>query len=65
MENLETLAPVHAPEFIPERDVIAMLGMLDYLIAEVGRIDDMSAQCLVVARKSLAEKVAEAFKKAN
>jgi hypothetical protein len=65
MENLETLASVHEPEFIPERDVIAMLGMLDYLIAEVGRIDAMSAQCLMVARRSLSETVEEAFVKAN
>jgi hypothetical protein len=65
MENLGTLASVHEPELIPERDVIAMLGMLDYLIAEVGRIDPMSAQCLMVARKSLAETVTEAFIKAN
>jgi hypothetical protein len=62
MENL-----AHTPdrEVIPERDVIAILAMLDYLISEVRRIDDMSAQCLMVARKSLAETVADAFVKAN
>ena len=60
MENL-----AHEMELIPERDIVAMLGMLDYLIAEIGKIDMMSAQCLVVARKSLSETVAEAFVKAN
>jgi len=48
-------------ERIPERDVVAMLAMLDYLIAEVARIDTMSTQCLLLARKSLAEAVADAL----
>jgi len=61
---MENLANCHE-QIIPERDVIAMLAMLDYLIAEVGKIDEMSAQCLVVARKSLTEAVADAFMKAN
>ena len=52
-------------ERIPERDVLAMLAMIDYLIAEIGKIDPMSAQYLVVARKSLAEAVGEAFVKAH
>jgi hypothetical protein len=65
MDNLGNLANVHEPELIPERDVVAMLAMLDYLVAEVGRIDAMAAQCLMVARKSLGEAVAEAFVKAN
>ncbi|HLH91229.1 MAG TPA: hypothetical protein VKX28_22475 [Xanthobacteraceae bacterium] len=62
MENLANVQELH---LIPERDVIAILAMLDYLIGEVGRIDEMSAQCLVVARKSLSEAVADAFIKAN
>jgi hypothetical protein len=62
---MENLANNEQVEFIPERDVVAMLGMLDYLIAEAGKIDAMAAQCLMVARKSLAETVAEAFVKAN
>jgi len=65
MENLATLAEFHEQELIPERDVIAIMGMLDYLIAEVGRIDGMAAHCLVAARKSLGETVEEAFIKAN
>jgi hypothetical protein len=65
MENLGNLVNIHEPELIPERDVVAMLAMLDYLIAEVGRIDAMAVQCLMVARKSLAETVADAFVKAN
>jgi hypothetical protein len=62
---MENLANAEEPELIPERDVLAMLAMLDYLIAEIGKIDTMSAQCLMVARKSLSETVAEAFVKAN
>jgi hypothetical protein len=62
---MENLANVQELQLIPERDIVAMLAMLDYLIAEVGRIDEMSAQCLVVARKSLSEAVADAFIKAN
>jgi hypothetical protein len=38
-----------------------MLAMLDYLIAEIARVDVMSAQCLMLARKSLAEAVADAL----
>jgi hypothetical protein len=62
---MEDLANTEEHERIPERDVIAMLAMLDYLITEVGRIDTMAAQCLMVARRSLSETVAEAFVKAN
>ena len=62
---MENLAILSEPELIPERDVVAMLGMLDYLIAEVGRFDGMSAECLMAARKSIAETVADAFVKAN
>jgi hypothetical protein len=50
---------------IPERDVVAMLAMLDYLIAEVSRFDDTGAQCLTIARKSLAEAVASSLAKAH
>lgn len=52
-------------ERIPERDILAMVAMLDYLIVEVGKIDTMSAQCLMVARKSLTETVGEALVKLN
>ena len=62
---MENLAESQEVELIPERDVVAMLVMLDYLIAETGKIDAMAAQCLMVARKSLAETVADAFMKAN
>ena len=62
---MEHLANIQELQLIPERDVVAILAMLDYLIAEVGKIDEMSAQCLVVARKSLSEVVADAFIKAN
>ncbi len=43
---------------IPERDVVAMVAMLDYLISEVSRIDETGAQCLVLARKSLSDAAA-------
>ena len=59
MENLNRIDP--APESVPERDVLAMLAMLDYLIAEIARVDVMSAQCLLLARKSLADAVADAL----
>jgi hypothetical protein len=57
------LADMH--EQIPERDIVAMLTMLDYLIAEISKIDVMSTQCLMLARKTLAEAVADALVKAN
>ena len=53
------------PESVPERDVLAMLAMLDYLIAEIARVDAMSAQCLMLARKSLADAVADALVRAH
>lgn len=37
-----------------ECDIRAMLSMIDYLIARAGRIDAMSARCLIMARQSLA-----------
>src|SRR5216683_3228345 len=41
-----------------EHDIATMVAMLDYLIAEISRIDIMSAQCLILARKSLVERIA-------
>ena len=63
MEN-SSLAQAH-DERIAERDILAMLAMIDYLIAEISRFDPMSAQCLVLARKSLAESVGETLIKAH
>jgi hypothetical protein len=60
MENPNRIDPL-PPEPVPERDVLAMLAMLDYLIAEIARVDAMSAQCLMLARKSLTDAVAEAL----
>jgi hypothetical protein len=64
---METPPHVDPPELlrIPERDVVAMLVMIDYLIAEISRIDAMSAQCLMLARKSLTEAVADTLVKAH
>ena len=53
------------PEHIPERDIVAMVAMLDYLIAEISKIDAMSAQCLILARKSLTEAVGDVLAKAH
>ena len=64
MENPNRLDTAE-PERIPERDIVAMLTMLDYLIVEISRIDVMSAQCLMLARKSLAEAVADALVRAH
>jgi hypothetical protein len=64
MKTSEPVAPP-AAEPIPEGDVVAMLVMIDYLIAEIGRIDVMSAQCLMLARKSLTEAVADSFVKTH
>jgi hypothetical protein len=63
MENPHAADDVHV--HVPERDVLAMIAMIDYLVAEVSRIDAMSAQCLVLARKSLAETVADALVRAH
>jgi len=59
MENPNRIEP--PPEIVPERDILAMLAMLDYLIAEIAHVDAMSAQCLMLARKSLTDAVADAL----
>ena len=41
-------------ESMPRSDILAMVSMIDYLIAQVGGFDEMSTACLVLARKSLA-----------
>lgn len=64
MENQHRIDP-RAAEPIPERDIVAMLVMIDYLIAEISRIDATSAQCLMLARKSLTEAVADTLVKAH
>ncbi|HUI95896.1 MAG TPA: hypothetical protein VLX44_09105 [Xanthobacteraceae bacterium] len=46
-------------ESVPRSDMFAMLSMIDYLIAQVGSFDEMSASYLVLARKSLAGFVGE------
>jgi hypothetical protein len=53
------------PEQILERDIAALLTMLDYLIAEISRIDLMSTQCLILARRSLVEAVADSLVKTH
>jgi hypothetical protein len=52
-------------EFIPERDLVSLVSMLDYLIGEIAKVDAMSASCLLLARKSLLETVADALVKTH
>ena len=64
MANPNRIDPPQA-EPVPERDVLAMLAMLEYLIAEIAHVDAMSTQCLLLARKSLTDAVADALVKAH
>jgi hypothetical protein len=64
MENPSPVAP-QAAKPVPEGDIVAMLVMIDYLIAQISQIDVMSAQCLKLARKSLTEAVGDAYAKAH
>ena len=48
-----------------ERDILSLVAMLDYLVVEVGKFDAMSAQCLMLARKSLVESVTDALVKTH
>jgi len=50
---------------VAQPDISAMIAMLDYLIAEISRIDVTSAQCLILARKSLTEHIAQAQVRAH
>ncbi len=54
-----------APEPIPERDIRSLIAMLDYLVGEIAKVDAMAASCLMLARKSLLEAVADALVKAH
>jgi len=50
-------------EPIAERDILSLIAMLDYLACEIAKVDAMSASCLLLARKSLLEAVADALVK--
>ena len=52
-------------EPIAEREIVSLVAMLDYLIGEIAKVDTMSASCLLLARKSLLEAVADALVKAH
>jgi hypothetical protein len=52
-------------ECIAERDILSLVAMLDYLIGEIAKVDTMSVSCLLLARKSLLEAVAEALVKTH
>jgi hypothetical protein len=50
---------------IAERDILSLVAMLDYLVGEIAKVDAMSASCLLLARKSLLEAVADALVRVN
>ena len=50
---------------LAERDILSLVAMLDYLVVEVGKFDAMSAQCLMLARKSLVESVTDTLVKTH
>jgi hypothetical protein len=50
-------------EPIAERDIVSLIAMIDYLIGEIGKVDTMTASCLLLARKSLLEAIADALVK--
>ena len=52
-------------ELIPERDILSLVAMLDYLVCEIAKVDTMSASCLLLARQSLLEAVAGALVKTH
>jgi hypothetical protein len=52
-------------EPIAERDILSLVAMLDYLVGEIAKVDAMSASCLLLARKSLLDAVADALVKAH
>ncbi len=64
MEKPNSLA-AQEPEPIAERDILALIAMLDYLVSEIAKIDVMSAHCLMLARKSLLDAVADALVKTH
>jgi hypothetical protein len=64
MEHPECAEP-RGSNGIAERDILSLVAMLDYLVVEVGKFDAMSAQCLMLARKSLVESVTDALVKTH
>ena len=38
---------------VTERDILAMIAMIDYLVAQVRPVDEVAAHCLDLARKAL------------
>jgi len=54
MEHAAVVTPNVSEESQSTRDILAMLAMLDYLIAQTSPIDAISARCLILARQSLA-----------
>lgn len=60
MDDLNSAAGPQ-PRMIAERDILALVAMLDYLVMEIAKFDMMSAHSLLLARKSLLEAVADAL----
>ena len=57
-QNLADSTSSDECEFVRDNEIRAILPMLDYLIAQISRIDRTSAHHLMSARTSLAESVA-------
>ncbi|HEY2138424.1 MAG TPA: hypothetical protein VGH49_21250 [Xanthobacteraceae bacterium] len=57
-QNLARSAPSEPCDEVRDIDIVAMLPMLDYLIAEISRVDLVAAHHLMSARETLAESVA-------
>ena len=62
---MEEPEPLAALQPIAERDILSLLGMLDYLAVEVAKFDVTSAHRLILARNSLLEAVAGSLVKAH
>jgi hypothetical protein len=64
-QDLAHSAPAEQAEEVSDSDILAMLPMLDYLIAEISRFDRVCAHHLVSARTSLAQAVAHCVVRAH
>lgn len=56
--NIVSAAVAKENDGASRRDIVAMLSMLDYLIAQTKPVDAISAHCLVLARQSLEDAAA-------
>ena len=54
MDNAAIITSNTSAQTQSTRDILAMLSMIDYLIAQTSTIDAVSTRCLMMARESLA-----------